>query len=1352
MSDMPVRETAVYAALALAGHYFPRAADGDSRGAAPFDQAAFLLSGKYQAWDRWQELSHEEKQRIALVCSIAPAELANVRKFSVAARSLLAQLGADESGDAPAMAPFEIAGDSPFTADAAFGRLGGDPLGYVDRLTARFRRPSARPKPPEFAGPGTWLTGEIFVKNVGQVHGRLTIPAYPQFTEAPGHDSLPRVSTVPYLASLRIPTPELLGLAEKIDQRYPQDSRYLHRTLEQLFSVLQTTDTVTPAEALTLAAGGMEIFNAPTGTGKSVLVRVMAAWFAARSLRVAIVLPDIKACLAMTWNVRGDLAHLHSSGGIAHEPACAHLMSASSMHDRAVKLASLISEAPDAPGEWGERAERDVDPLAYGCAQKTFLEATGDYPPSREPCFSLRQQGTGSVACPWIPTCGKYAPVYEAAAASVVIMNHYMFMQGNLRIGVNLDGRPVHGMTAAELALRTCHSVLIDEVDQFQSRAIDKCASEVVLHSRRHWSAAPQEMDTDAKRLHIDDEHDLLPAVSHVRLMAEFLLLSICMNALSLHALEDERAAERVPDQTSTRWHLARGRDLVLLRLLWPDADAEDGGIPAGLFQRLNALMPGRYQRRDPLSGKANLPEPDWPEVRQALGALVAPRGEHLLDQVKIELHDILEDSIKNPHRRAQAINLLVTRTAMIELDEALAELQKKAHDYRSSGLRSAQKIAESLQATAISAALPVGMLDHAITGYRVTGLDDREKNAALAAQTIAGDPHTFTAGLGGIVSLTLAGTERPVMGLSATAFDDPWENEQGGRYALSRTALTLKTLPNISAPVLLLDSRVTRISASLVFSSTALAEQPGKDRPLLEVALNGHSGVRTVNRLALQALGRLEMDYSILRIIDERSKREQKLLADAKETKKLAAFPREHPGQVWPVLPKNYSFPIGTGPGMHHLRLLHQHFTKVFAGQAEPLEMREVDMSLPHRPTDPENISKEEYQRRKAESDRRKAERKQNPELEKPGPIKPRGSAFPEPESIVASVEAEGFKKLRIACLWYRDETRLRMLDTFRKTFGLAPRGLDPRDGEEFSLHGEQITAVFHYAAGFLMPGTSGNRKEALTASGAALRSQDGVLVGAWCETEIPAAPEAGDDSQTNLDDLDAKPQTKSILAGMDVPTQYLWGRDDTGVIKPKAKDHPAEMALLDLYRSLGIIDDRIANALQPEKVGYPVDRIAHVGIHVRQQNRRKGERGEPKVVITASALVPPDAAGRTWTMLGWSSIRPGWRPYRLAQTAFHASAYPEGTGDKKTYRQRWDDAAEAVELALTGPGRGTGRDPVRRHRGRAVLPADVGRATEHPAGRLARERQEPVLAARQHPGHRRAPPRHHPRQHRRR
>ncbi|MER0243289.1 hypothetical protein AAHZ94_14930 [Streptomyces sp. HSW2009] len=62
-------------------------------------------------------------------------------------------------------------------------------------------------------------------------------------------------------------------------------------------------------------------------------------------------------------------------------------------------------------------------------------------------------------------------------------------------------------------------------------------------------------------------------------------------------------------------------------------------------------------------------------------------------------------------------------------------------------------------------------MLGKAITGYRVTGLDNPHKNAELTAQSISGDPHTYTAQLGSIVSLALAGVERPVLGLSATAY-----------------------------------------------------------------------------------------------------------------------------------------------------------------------------------------------------------------------------------------------------------------------------------------------------------------------------------------------------------------------------------------------------------------------------------------------------------------------------------------------------------------------------------------------------------------------------------------------------
>ena len=439
---------------------------------------------------------------------------------------------------------------------------------------------------------------------------------------------------------------------------------------------------------------------------------------------------------------------------------------------------------------------------------------------------------------------------------------------------------------------------------------------------------------------------------------------------------------------------------------------------------------------------------------------------------------------------------------------------------------------------------------------------------------------------------------------------------------------------------MLLLDSRVTRISSSLVFSSTALAEQPGEDRPLLEVALNGRGGARTVNRLALQALGRLEMDYSILRTIDERSKREQKLLADAKEKEEPASFPREHPaaGLARPaeelLLPHRHrpwhAPPEAPAPALHHGLRRPGGAPGDARGGHEPA-------APPHRPG--EHLQAGDAQ--KAETTR-KAERKQNPELE-PGPIRPRGSAFPAPESIVASVEAAGFKKLRIACLWYRDETRLRMLDTFCKTFGLARRGTRParrrgtQPARRADHRGVPLRCRLPQARALRQPeGGTGGERCLRSVPRTACSSAPGA------RPRSPRHPMPGTTARRTSTISTPNPRQRASSPDLDVPSQYLRGRDDKGVIKPKAKDHPAEMALLDLYRSLGIIDDRIANALQPEKAGYPVDRIAHVGIHVRQQNRRKGESGQPKVVITASALVPPEAAGGTWTMLGWSSTRP--------------------------------------------------------------------------------------------------------------
>lgn len=249
----------------------------------------------------------------------------------------------------------------------------------------------------------------------------------------------------------------------------------------------------------------------------------------------------------------------------------------------------------------------------------------------------------------------------------------------------------------------------------------------------------------------------------------------------------------------------------------------------------------------------------------------------------------------------------------------------------------------------------------------------------------------------------------RPDVTGGLIALNDPWENDRGGRYALSRTALTLQTLPNITTPVLMVTSRVTRISESLIYSRTVLAVQPGEDRPILEVPLHRGGGASTISRYALEALGRLDMDYSILQSIAARSHAEQRMRARAlaeagKDRKPRLTFPRERPDQIWPVLAKNRQFPIGGGTGMHHLRVLNQHILSRFAGLAEPLVARATAMALPHRPTDPGNVPK-------AEVDRRKAEREATGSKT---PLRGKGTAFPEPASVASAVKAAGFTKLR--------------------------------------------------------------------------------------------------------------------------------------------------------------------------------------------------------------------------------------------------------------------------------------------------------------------------------------------------
>jgi hypothetical protein len=759
-------DAAVCAAVALAAHYFP-ALDDTGRPVGTFRHAAFFVGGHLDIWSGWGPMPQVDKQRIAAVLGFAPEELANPAAFTSRARALLA--GAHDGADNGAL-PLQAAGGPVASAVGAVPLVVGDLLGYVDRIIDRMRKDHRRTRATKPASPGIWHTHVRYSPTVGAIQGTATIPEYDTGDPLA---ALPAVTTVPYHPQQDIPTSDLLTLARDIDGRYAPQDRYLHKVLTGLFTELETTDTVAPMTMLRLLAGPTEVFNAPTGTGKSVLVRVAGSWFALNDLTVTIVLPNVEATLSAAWDITADLAHLRSVGRLQHDRRCAALMSPDGLLERAAKA---VTRLKGNLLEQSDKALWKLDQMSYGCPLAHHTRATAPYPPGQESCHRLTPlpPEQGIRTCPWMPTCGKFEQQRQACAASVIVTNHHNFMAGRIKIGVNLDGRATARVSVAELVLRRSHAVMIDEVDQFQSTALDMCTSDLTLASRRTAKVPLRELDADIASLGSEAIKDLLPTVSHARYLSEFLLAGSCQQQIHLRHYSGRNPAGEAPGANSTGWHLVGSRDRRLIGLLFPHEQVDDDKeIPTELFDRLNALRP-----EPPLgTGKPvdATPTVTLPvhllAVRDILEKILAPRGEDLLAHVQMELDDALSGTVKDAHDRAEAAELLIVRTWLAELDDALDLLRHKTAQLRAAGLDSARKVAERLGSSIASDILPYGMLGKAIVGYRITGLDEPDKSAEFTAQSVTGDPHTYTAQLGSVVSLVLAGVERPVMGLSATAY-----------------------------------------------------------------------------------------------------------------------------------------------------------------------------------------------------------------------------------------------------------------------------------------------------------------------------------------------------------------------------------------------------------------------------------------------------------------------------------------------------------------------------------------------------------------------------------------------------
>ncbi|GHJ49064.1 hypothetical protein Cs7R123_64060 [Catellatospora sp. TT07R-123] len=465
-------------------------------------------------------------------------------------------------------------------------------------------------------------------------------------------------------------------------------------------------------------------------------------------------------------------------------------------------------------------------------------------------------------------------------------------------------------------------------------------------------------------------------------------------------------------------------------------------------------------------------------------------------------------------------------------------------------------------------------------------------------------------------------------------AWDHPWANKSGTAFAIARGRIAMKTMPNLADPVFLLSASSTRVKSGMFFARTVLAETDAKG-PVIEVEMVGRSHIRNISRMALQVLGRLKMDNSVLHQIQAQVDRE---VAQAEEAKARGVKwypPAGDLGPIRPIHSKNYKFPVGRGVGMHFLRELDKHVRSVFGDVARSPQIF---------------FDTQGFKR-----------------------VERRDGLYADPQDVTRSLTSMGYERLTLACLWYRDENRIRMLNGLAEAYGLDASTLDPAEGEPVTLVEGAVSATFHRVPGVLEHGPESGKLDDLRRI-ATLRPSPGTLVGVWAETdydgnedevdesaelaETQNPPTPREDRPRRPDDAhDAKHRTRRSLSQLSVVSQFI--KD----FKPGKKpgDHPVQLAQLDLNRSLGLIDRRVDNVMIDHVGSFGPQEVAHCGIHVRRQSKRPGERSA-KICITAVVLKPPASEGLAWTLHGWSYTDRRWRPYHLAQTAYHSKDYPSG------------------------------------------------------------------------------------------
>ena len=490
------------------------------------------------------------------------------------------------------------------------------------------------------------------------------------------------------------------------------------------------------------------------------------------------------------------------------------------------------------------------------------------------------------------------------------------------------------------------------------------------------------------------------------------------------------------------------------------------------------------------------------------------------------------------------------------------------------------------------------------------------------------------------------------------------WNSDSEPSYAALRIKLSMKTLPWIRDPIVVVEPSVSRLSRWMTSTRTFWLAPRAAGDPLLVLSSQGrgHSTrIEHTSDLALTVWSRM---------IGEP-------LLEPKD-RDLGG----EPGRLRALVPKSVRFPVGRGVGMHTTRELSHHIAAVVGEQ-----------NLTASPVAGHRFPK---------SSRRQT-------------VLGRDADLLDHTMLPTILEAAGCQRLRVLVLYSHQHTRARLQRLLAFHFDrpdLADTGI-PEDRP--TPIGTHVEVLFHYAPGLLTHGEHTDRETLLdTVPGLDVPKSTRVM--ALCETEYDARAwsklrrqaRRTDSTVTDPDTTDAKHVLNKLLARRNVLAQFVAtvppspdsdepapnGRptgdgatsesdaSDLANLDPPiltalpaedplhqlgtslGKDHRGHNAVADMMRAAGLIHPRLTRALAYGRHGLN-EPLAFVGLHVRKQQ----VYGPPRLSWSLVALIPD---GEHWHAKAYQAVRhplggaTGWQDYATANAAFRANPLPEGKRDR--------------------------------------------------------------------------------------